>query len=71
MDSTTLQIGQVLKVPNTVLPDPIEEIYIVKKGDTLWSIAREVNMSVNEIKELNNLNSNLLSIGQQLKIKRT
>ena len=40
--------------------------YIVSKGDTLWSIARKFGVSVNEIKEANNLSSNALSIGQSL-----
>ena len=44
------------------------EIYTVKKGDTLYSIAQKYNVSVDEIKNLNNLTSNQLNIGQQLKI---
>lgn len=47
-----------------------KDIYIVKKGDTLWDIARKYGMSVNELKELNNLSTNLLQIGQTLKIKQ-
>lgn len=47
------------------------DIYIVKKGDTLWDIARKYNISVSELKELNNLSTNLLKIGQSLKIKKT
>ena len=43
-------------------------IYIVKSGDSLYSIARKYNTTVDEIKKLNNLSSNLLSIGQVLKI---
>ena len=46
-----------------------EGYYIVKKGDTLYSIARDNNLSVSELKKLNNLTSNTLSIGQRLKIK--
>lgn len=42
--------------------------YIVKKGDTLYSIANKYNTTVNEIKNINNLKSNTLSIGQILKI---
>lgn len=42
--------------------------YIVKKGDNLYSIARKYNVSVDEIKKINNLYNNNLSIGQQLKI---
>lgn len=44
--------------------------YIVKKGDTLYSIARQNNISVSSLKKLNNLRSNIISIGQQLKIKK-
>lgn len=40
--------------------------YVVKKGDSLWSIARKYNLSVNELKALNNLSSNALSVGQRL-----
>lgn len=65
----TLQIGQKLLVPgNTEIANTNSNYYIVQKGDTLWSIARDNDMTVNEIKELNNLTSNLLSVGQQLKI---
>lgn len=74
LNNTTLQINQTLKVPKAVIEEsPIqnEETYIVQKGDTLWSISRKLGISVNELKELNNLTSNLLNIGQQLKIKRT
>ena len=40
--------------------------YIVKKGDSLYSIARNFNTTVDEIKSLNNLSTNNLSIGQKL-----
>ena len=40
--------------------------YIVKKGDTLWSIAKKYGTTVEKIKDINNLKSNLLSIGQKL-----
>ncbi len=40
--------------------------YIVKAGDTLWSIAKKYNLSVDELKKLNNLSSNMLNIGQKL-----
>ena len=43
-------------------------IYKVKSGDTLYSIARNYNVAVNDIKNLNNLTNNVLSIGQTLLI---
>lgn len=41
----------------------------VKKGETLFSIAKKHHVDVNVIKEINNLRSNNLSSGQVLKIK--
>lgn len=40
--------------------------YTVVKGDTLWSIANKLGISVDEIKNLNNLDNNVISIGQNL-----
>lgn len=45
-----------------------ENMYIVKAGDSLYSIAQKYNVSVNDIKRLNNLTSDNLSIGQRLKV---
>ena len=42
--------------------------YIVKKGDTLWAIARRHNTTVEELQRLNNINGQLLHPGQMLKI---
>ncbi len=45
------------------------DTYIVKSGDTLWSIARNNGLTVDELKRINNLSNNALSIGQALKLK--
>ena len=61
-------IAEYKGIPYTSITDGV---YIVKKGDTLWDIARKYNITVNELKELNNLSTNLLKIGQILKVKKT
>lgn len=43
--------------------------YRVRKGDTLYSIAKRYRMSVETIKDLNNLRSNDISIDQVLKLE--
>ncbi|MDZ7716711.1 MAG: LysM peptidoglycan-binding domain-containing protein [Balneolaceae bacterium] len=45
--------------------------YTVKSGDTLYEIARAHNMTVTELKALNDLSSNNIAIGQELTVKET
>ena len=66
LSSNILSIGQVLKIPTVTPSQEQEETYIVQSGDSLYSIARKFNTTVDEIKRLNNLSSNLLNIGQVL-----
>lgn len=56
--------------PQPTKPDSVlmEKVYIVQRKDTLYKIARENNMTVEELKELNNLKSNAISVGQKLYI---
>lgn len=68
--SSLLSIGQVLKIPS-IEPQKQENIYTVKKGDTLYSIARNYDTNVNELLKINNLTSTNLSIGQKLIIPKT
>ena len=67
LTSNTLSIGQILKIPTSEETVP-ETTYTVQAGDTLYSIAKKYNTTVDTIKSLNNLTSNTLSIGQILKI---
>ena len=46
-----------------------EKYHIIKKGETLYSISKNYNISVNYLKKINNLNSNSLSIGQRIIIE--
>jgi len=47
----------------------IGSYYEVKKGDTLYSIAKKFQTSVATLKELNGLNTDIISEGQHLLTK--
>ncbi len=72
LKSTNLSIGQKIKIPEKytnagTLPNYTN--YTVKKGDTLYKIANNFNISVDQIMKDNNLNMTLLQIGDNLKIR--
>ena len=69
LKTNTLSVGQKLVIPSISVSPEVSDTYIVQKGDSLWSIANKFNITVSELKNLNNLTNNLLSIGQVLKIK--
>ena len=69
LNTNTLSIGQILKLPSTEIIEIPETItYKVKKGDTLYSIAKTYDTTVDAIKKLNNLTSNTLTINTTLQI---
>ncbi len=68
LTSDILSIGQVLKIPTNSNTGSNYLTYEVKKGDTLYNIAKQYNTTVDAIKKLNNLSTNIISIGQILKI---
>ena len=63
LNSNLLSIGQRLKIKGS---NDNQNIYIVQKGDTLYKIANMYETTVDNLKTLNNLKSNILSIGQKL-----
>lgn len=73
LKTNLITVGQKLlindKNASNSTPNDNEIIYTVVKGDSLWSIAKKFDTTVDKLKKLNNLNSNLLQIGQKLKIK--
>ena len=71
LKNNNITIGQVLKIKSNIPSEEVTEknYYIVKSGDTLYSIAKKYNTTIDEIKKLNNLKSDNLSIGMELKIK--
>ncbi len=66
LTSTLIDVGQILKIPSQGTRPYIE--YTVRPGDTLWLISRRYNTTVDDIKRLNGLTSDLLNIGQILRI---
>ena len=62
-------------VPTAAVPTPVStaddyEIYEVQKGATLYVIAQAYGVTVQDIKKANNLKSDVLQIGQKLKIPK-
>ena len=66
LTTNQLQIGQKIKIPSTKVPVTDSNLYTVKPNDTLYSIAKNNKVTVDELKEINNLSSNNLEIGQIL-----
>jgi peptidoglycan endopeptidase LytE len=79
VEGNTLSIGQELKVSEASVVSQSDQVYsvtttstsnngfwVVEKGDTLYRIATSSGISVEELKSLNNLSSNIISIGQRL-----
>jgi len=46
-----------------------QSYHVVRRGDTLWDIARTYNISIREIKSWNNIRSNKIKPGERLKIR--
>lgn len=65
LKSNMISVNQKLLV-NDQKKDQTTNAYVVEKGDTLYSIAKKYSTTVSKIKELNNLKSDTLSIGQEL-----
>ncbi len=67
LSSEQINVGDVLHY----LPQQIvRSIHIVKSGDTLFSIARQYEVSVEQLKSWNNLSSNEIRVGQEIVIEK-
>lgn len=63
-------VKSIAEYTNTPYLEPnTSEQYTVQRGDTLYSISQKFNISVNKLKEINNLNTNTILPGQILIIK--
>ncbi|CCG54110.1 Putative muramidase [Flavobacterium indicum GPTSA100-9 = DSM 17447] len=72
---------ELYKLDNEVLgrnfiPTPKQEIvlnegeYVIQKGDTLYSLSKKFNLSVEELKQLNNISDTAIAVGQKIKTKK-
>lgn len=68
-DEEVMKNGGVSKANRSKSKDNYsEKTYTVVKGDTLYSISKKANVSVDELKRKNNLKDNSLAIGQTLRL---
>ena len=72
LSNDTIYVGQTLNVSSTKsasATSTASATYTVKSGDSLWQIASANGTTVNQLKALNNLSSDLIYAGQQLKLR--
>lgn len=69
-NTNMIYVGQDLQIPNkdAQAPKNNTHTYTVQSGDSLWAIAQKFNTSVDHLKQLNGLTSNLIYVGQTLKV---
>lgn len=69
-----LKVGQIIlipfnQIPITKTPKEAPVLHVVKSGETLYSLSKLYNVTVDQIKLKNKLTSNSLTVGQELVIK--
>lgn len=70
LTSSTIYAGQKLSVSSPVT-QASTTTYTVKSGDSLWGIATNNNMTVSQLKSINNLSSDTIYVGQVLMLSQT
>ena len=72
LESNLIHVGQKIRVKSI---DEVENssntltIWVVSKGDTLYSISQKTNTVISQIKDLNNIKGNSIFVGQKLRLK--
>ncbi|WP_282458445.1 LysM peptidoglycan-binding domain-containing protein [Ligilactobacillus aviarius] len=76
LSSNVIYVGQVLKLKqqsnstSNQAPQSTADTYTVQSGDTLWEIANTHDTTVNNLKQINDLTSDTIYVGQVLKLKQ-
>ncbi|ARI77341.1 3D domain-containing protein [Halobacillus mangrovi] len=68
MKKTVFTVAATVALTGAFATSVSAEEYTIDKGDTLWSISQKYNVSVDQLKSWNNLNSNLIYPNQQLTV---
>lgn len=70
LSSDVITVGTILTIPTTTDSsiNLNSNLYVVKAGDTLWNIAKRYNTTVENLMMMNNLNTDLITIGQRLMV---
>ncbi len=72
-DRVLTQINQNIGIAikdSLVQSTPVDKLYTVKQGDTLYNISKRFALTVDELKALNNMADNNIKIGQKLVIAK-
>ncbi|RWZ60350.1 LysM peptidoglycan-binding domain-containing protein [Halobacillus fulvus] len=68
MKKTVFSLAATVALTGAFATTASAEEYTIDKGDTLWSISQKYNVSVNQLKSWNGLNSNLIYPNQTLTV---
>lgn len=77
LKDNSLALGQKLKINESNFPDaglqqaqlPEQNYHEVRQGESLYGISKKYGLTVEQVKQLNNLEDNSLNVGQKLKIR--